>query len=64
MTFTGIAKEMIKAAINLSTSANVAALAGIFTTARGQTIATQIGFTKLNEIYYIRYLIDGEVSFE
>ncbi|KAJ8708399.1 hypothetical protein PYW07_010524 [Mythimna separata] len=59
----GIGKELLKAAIALSSSANVPAIAGIFTTARLQTIATELGFHKLNEIYYIRYLIDGEIVF-
>ncbi|XP_049706318.1 uncharacterized protein LOC126056625 [Helicoverpa armigera] len=59
----GIAKEMLKAAMSLSSSASVAAIAGIFTTARSQTIAQELGFTKLNEIYYVRYLLDGEIVF-
>ncbi|CAG9792399.1 unnamed protein product [Diatraea saccharalis] len=58
----GIAKEMLKSAIPLAASANVPAIAGIFTTARSQQIAQEIGFEKLNEIYYIRYLIDEQVS--
>ncbi|XP_026735962.1 uncharacterized protein LOC113499629 [Trichoplusia ni] len=59
----GIAKEMLKAAMSLSANASVAALAGIFTTARSQTIAEELGFIKLNEIHYIRYLIDREIVF-
>ncbi|XP_030025652.2 uncharacterized protein LOC115444130 [Manduca sexta] len=59
----GIAKEMLKAAVALSASASVPALSGIFTTARLQQIAEEIGFTKLNEIYYIRYLIDEQIVF-
>ncbi|KAL4716761.1 hypothetical protein ACJJTC_001917 [Scirpophaga incertulas] len=59
----GIAKDMLKAAILLAKSAFVPVIAGIFTTARSQQIAEEIGFEKLNEIYYIRYLKDGEVVF-
>ncbi|XP_075985862.1 uncharacterized protein LOC142982990 [Anticarsia gemmatalis] len=59
----GIGKEMLKAAMLLSASANVPAIAGIFTTSRLHVIAEELGFVKLNEIYYVRYLIDGEVLF-
>ncbi|CAB3220940.1 unnamed protein product [Arctia plantaginis] len=59
----GIAKEMLKAAETLSRSANVPALAGIFTTNRLQVVAEELGYKKLNEIYYIRYLVDGEIVF-
>uniref|UniRef100_A0A2H1VYK7 SFRICE_017195 n=1 Tax=Spodoptera frugiperda TaxID=7108 RepID=A0A2H1VYK7_SPOFR len=59
----GIAKEMLKAATLLSASAGVAGICGIFTTARLHTVAQELGFTKLNEIYYVRYLIDGEIVF-
>lgn len=52
---------MLKAAVGLSASANVPALTGIFTTARSQQIAEEIGFIKCNEIYYMRYLIDEQV---
>lgn len=52
---------MLKAAVLLSESASVPAIAGIFTTNRLQEIANDLGYTKLHEIYYIRYLIDGEV---
>ncbi|CAH0403362.1 unnamed protein product [Chilo suppressalis] len=58
----GIAKEMLKAAIPLAASANVPAIAGIFTTARSQQIAEEIDFEKLHEIYYIRYLIDEQIG--
>lgn len=58
----GIAKEMLKAAESLSRAANVPALAGIFTTNRLQVVAKELGYEKQNEIYYIRYLVDGEVS--
>ncbi|XP_028031234.1 uncharacterized protein LOC114243815 [Bombyx mandarina] len=59
----GIAKELIKAAIALSASANVPAVSGIFTTGRLQQIADELGFKKLNEIYYIRYLVDNQMVF-
>ncbi|KAF9423673.1 hypothetical protein HW555_000999 [Spodoptera exigua] len=59
----GLAKQMLKAAMALSASAGVAGIAGIFTTARLHTIAQELGFEKLNEIYYVRYLIDGEIVF-
>ncbi|XP_052751026.1 uncharacterized protein LOC128200732 [Galleria mellonella] len=59
----GIAKEMLKAAIPLAASANVPAIAGVFTTARSQQIAEELGFEKFNEIYYIRYLIDEQIVF-
>ncbi|KAL0810862.1 hypothetical protein ABMA28_010166 [Loxostege sticticalis] len=59
----GIAKEMLKSAFGLAASANVPAIAGIFTTGRSQQIATEIGFEKFNEIYYIRYLIDDQIVF-
>ncbi|XP_072946511.1 uncharacterized protein [Epargyreus clarus] len=59
----GIAKEMLKAAIALSASANVPAIAGIFTTGRGHQVAEELGFQKQNEIYYTRYLIDEQVVF-
>ncbi|CAH0714953.1 unnamed protein product, partial [Brenthis ino] len=59
----GIAKEMLKAAIALSESANVPAVTGIFTTSRGQQITEELGFEKYNELYYVRYLIDDEIVF-
>ncbi|CAG4945076.1 unnamed protein product [Parnassius apollo] len=59
----GLANEMLKAAIALASSANVPAIAGIFTTSRGQVIAEKLGFVKYNEIYYIRYLIDDKIVF-
>ncbi|OWR42804.1 seminal fluid protein CSSFP038 [Danaus plexippus plexippus] len=59
----GIAKEMLKAAIGLSESANVPAISGIFTTGRGQQIAEELGFEKFNELYYIRYIINDEIVF-
>ncbi|CAH2098319.1 unnamed protein product [Euphydryas editha] len=59
----GIAKEMLKAAIALSASANVPAIAGIFTTSRSQQIAEELGFEKHNELYYVRYLIDEQIVF-
>ncbi|CAK1547678.1 unnamed protein product [Leptosia nina] len=59
----GVSKDMLKAAISLSTAANVPAIAGIFTTGRGQQIADELGFVKFNEIYYIRYLIDDQIVF-
>ncbi|CAG4965994.1 unnamed protein product [Colias eurytheme] len=59
----GIAKEMLKAAINLSTSASVPAISGLFGTGRGQQIAEELGFEKFNEIYYVRYLIDDQIVF-
>ncbi|XP_045761793.1 uncharacterized protein LOC123865021 [Maniola jurtina] len=59
----GIAKDMLKAAIALSVNANVPAISGIFTTARGQQIAEELGFEKFNELYYVRYLIDDQIVF-
>ncbi|XP_061384703.1 uncharacterized protein LOC116773579 [Danaus plexippus] len=59
----GIAKEMLKAAIGLSESANVPAISGIFTTGRGQQIAEELSFEKFNELYYIRYIINDEIVF-
>ena len=60
----GIAKELLKAAISLSANANVPAVTGIFTTSRGQQIAEELGFEKYHELYYIKYLIDDEVRYE
>ncbi|CAK1589623.1 unnamed protein product [Parnassius mnemosyne] len=59
----GLANEMLKAATALASSANVPAIAGIFTTSRGQAIAEKLGFIKYNEIYYIRYLIEDKIVF-
>ncbi|KOB76101.1 Uncharacterized protein OBRU01_04361 [Operophtera brumata] len=59
----GIAKEMLLAAYKLAASAFVPAICGIFTTGHTQKIAEDIGFKKLNEIYYIRYLIDELIVF-
>ncbi|CAF4941543.1 unnamed protein product [Pieris macdunnoughi] len=59
----GISKEMLKGAISLSMSANVPAIAGFFTTGRGQQIADSLGFVKFNEIYYVRYIIDDQIVF-
>ncbi|XP_069355575.1 uncharacterized protein [Maniola hyperantus] len=59
----GIANDMLKAAIALSVNANVPAISGIFTTARGQQMAEELGFEKFNELYYVRYLIDDQVVF-
>ncbi|KAJ0171796.1 hypothetical protein K1T71_012559 [Dendrolimus kikuchii] len=59
----GIAKEMLKAAIALSASANVPAICSIFTTGRLHQIAEELGFEKMNEIYYVRYLIDDKIVF-
>lgn len=42
-------------------TANVPAIAGIMTSGRLQQIADELGFTKCNEIYYVRYLIDEKV---
>ncbi|KAM3962183.1 uncharacterized protein ACR2FA_003681 [Aphomia sociella] len=59
----GIAKEMLRAAMSLAASANVPAIAGIFTTSRTQQIAEEMGFQKFNEIYYVRYLINEQIVF-
>ncbi|CAH2268348.1 uncharacterized protein LOC120625317 [Pararge aegeria] len=59
----GLGKEMLKAAIALSENANVPAISGIFTTARGHQMADELGFEKFNELFYVRYLIDNEIVF-
>ncbi|CAH2058106.1 unnamed protein product, partial [Iphiclides podalirius] len=59
----GLSRDMLKAAVALAYSANVPAIAGIFTTSRGQAVAEEIGFVKFNEIYYVRYLIDDQIAF-
>ncbi|XP_023937309.2 uncharacterized protein LOC112045381 [Bicyclus anynana] len=59
----GLAKEMLKAAISLSINANVPAISGIFTTARGQQVADELGFEKFHELHYVRYVIDEEIVF-
>lgn len=52
---------MLKAAFLLAASANIPAVAGIFTTGNMHRKAEELGFEKLNEIYYVRYLINDEV---
>ncbi|XP_049881154.1 uncharacterized protein LOC126377463 [Pectinophora gossypiella] len=59
----GIAKDLIKAGMDLAASAFVPVMAGIFTSGRSQQIADELGFEKYNEIYYIRYLIDDQIVF-
>ncbi|KAJ2944833.1 hypothetical protein O0L34_g1727 [Tuta absoluta] len=59
----GITKELLKSAKGLAASAFIPAMAGIFQTARMHKIAEEIGFEKYFEIYYIRYLIDGQIIF-
>ncbi|XP_073960813.1 uncharacterized protein isoform X1 [Choristoneura fumiferana] len=59
----GIAKEMLKAAFLLAASANIPAVAGIFTTGNMHKKAEELGFEKYNEIYYVRYLINDEIVF-
>lgn len=61
-TSSGLGKEMLKAAIALSANANVPAISGIFTTARGHQVAEELGFEKYNELHYVKYLIDDQVS--
>lgn len=59
----GIAKELLRAGIQQTASASIAAIAGIFTAGRIQTLAAQLGFNKLNEVYYSRYLVDEKLVF-
>ncbi|XP_041971861.1 uncharacterized protein LOC121727882 [Aricia agestis] len=59
----GIAKEMLRCTKGLCESAQVPALAGIFTTARSRQIADEIGFQKIKELYYTRYLVNEKRVF-
>ncbi|CAG5043896.1 unnamed protein product [Parnassius apollo] len=59
----GLVKKMLKSAISLSASANVPAIAGIFTAQRLQDIAEELGFVKLNEILYKNFVINDKVIF-
>ncbi|CAK1589628.1 unnamed protein product [Parnassius mnemosyne] len=59
----GLAKQMLKSAISLSASANVPAIAGIFTAQRIQDKAEELGFVKLNEISYKNFVVNDKVIF-
>lgn len=60
----GVSEALLNACVQVASTLNLAAIGGIFTSGRSQSLVSKHGFRVISEIRYSRWIVDDHVVFD